>query len=119
MLALSGLAALCIPAASFPLLPHVIAASVMFVVLLTFILSAAVMGMTLFTIVVPDELRGLCMALLVAINILVAMGASPLAVSLLSDAMGGTAKIGEALMIVSIATCLGAAFTFASGRKSI
>jgi len=119
MLALSGLAALCIPAASFPLLPHVIAASVMFVVLLTFILSAAVMGMTLFTIVVPDELRGLCMALLVAINILIAMGASPLAVSLLSDAMGGNAKIGEALMIVSIAACLSAAFTFASGRKSI
>jgi hypothetical protein len=75
------------------------------------------MGVTLFTIVIPKELRGLCLAVLTAVNSLFAVTFAPLAVSMLSGAIGGPHMIGVALTVVcAVATILGAS-SFALGRR--
>jgi MFS family permease len=113
---LSGLALLSVPVALFPLMPDSTMASVLLIASMTINLAVAVMSMTLLTIVVPNELRGLCMALVVAVNILFAVGVAPVIVSLLSQAIGGPALLGKSLALVgAVAGLLGAA-AFALGK---
>jgi MFS family permease len=117
--ALSGLALLGAPAGLFAFVPGVIPTSVLFVAAWTVVLAVAVMGMTLFTIVIPNELRGLCMSLLMAAILLFALAIAPVAVSLLSGALGGLEMIGIALSLICVTTSLVAAATFALGRRYI
>jgi len=113
---LGGIALVSAPAGLFAFLPGVTGASILLVSVMTIMLVVVVMGMALFTIVIPNELRGLCMSALVAACILSGLAVAPLAVSLLSSAMGGLIMIGKALSIVCVAASLLAAMTFALGR---
>jgi len=116
---LGGIALVSAPAGLFAFLPGVTGASILLVSVMTIMLVVVVMGMALFTIVIPNELRGLCMSALVAACILSGLAVAPLAVSLLSSAMGGLIMIGKALSIVCVAASLLAAMTFAMGRAYV
>jgi len=116
---LGGIALLSAPAGLFAFLPGVTGASILLVSVMTIMLVVVVMGMALFTIVIPNELRGLCMSALVAACILSGLAVAPLAVSLLSSAMGGLIMIGKALSIVCVAASVLAAVTFAMGRAYV
>ncbi len=115
--ALAALALFSLPAGLFALMPGVASAGVLLIV---FITSGSAIGVTssaLATVVIPNEVRGLCMSLLSAAGAIFAIGLSPLAVSLLSGAIGGTAMIGTALVVVCVVTSLAGAMTFALGRR--
>jgi len=69
------------------------------------------------TIVVPAEVRGAYLGLTITVGSLCFVGAAPLAVSSISDLLGGQAMLAEALAIVcSAASALGAV-VFAYGIR--
>jgi MFS family permease len=113
---LSGLALLGILASLFAFVPWVTPASALLAVFTTIVSAILVTGTTLFIIVVPNELRGLCMAALTGVSVLLGLGLAPVAVSLLSGAIGGPPMIGKALAFVCVAASLLGAVAFASGR---
>jgi MFS family permease len=76
-----------------------------------------VMGTALFAVVIPNELRGVCVAILYTVGALFGVGFAPLAVSLLSSALGGPDTIGKALSVVCAVSTLLAAAAFAFGRR--
>lgn len=114
---LFGLALLSIPTTLFGIVSGVGPASVLLVMSMTLMLAIAVMGMTLLTIVLPNELRGLCISALMAGIMLFGLAVAPLAVSVLSGAIGGAAMIGVALSIVCAGAGLLAAITLAIGKR--
>jgi MFS family permease len=119
MMALSGLALLTVPMSLFAWAPG-IAATIALLGLFTLIVSATtVMGTTLFTVAIPNELRGLCTAIMTAACILFAAGLAPLAVTLLSAAVGGPSQIGTALSLVGIVTGFLGAASFTLGRQHV
>lgn len=118
-LALAAFAALASPAGIFPILDGAVSAGVFLVVFLTISLAIAVMGLALFTIVIPNELRGLCISLVVAINIMFAIGFAPVVVSLLSGAIGGISQIGVALALTCVTTSILASGCFAFARTNL
>jgi MFS family permease len=119
VLMLSLLTAVSVPAGAFALASNDVVAGALLIVFMTLTLAVAVIGLTLFTIVIPNELRGLCMAVMVALNILFALGIAPVTVSLLSGALGGVAMIDEALALVCVTTGILATGIFASGRRHL
>jgi MFS family permease len=119
MLVLSGLAILSVPAGFFAIAPSVAAASGLLVVFVTVGYAISVTATTLTTVVIPNELRAFCMAVLIAIGVLCGVGLAPVAVSVVSGAVGGPPMIGRALTIVSVATSLLGAATFAFGRRNL
>jgi len=94
-------------------MPTVMVTSGLLTLSMTLIIAVATMGMALFTIVIPNELRGLCMAVLTAAILLFALAVAPLAVSVLSDFLGGMTTISRALSIVCVAAAVLAATAFA------
>jgi MFS family permease len=114
---LSGLALLNVPAGLFAVMPEGASASVLLVVFMTIGSAMLVTGIALFTIVIPNELRGLCMAALTGAGVLLGLGLAPVAVSLLSGALGGPAKIGNALALVCVAAGLLGTASFALGIR--
>lgn len=116
MLVLGSLMLISVPASLFAVVADLTLATVL---LLLFVISSGAalsMGMTLFTVIVPNELRGVCLSILTMINLVFAGAMSPLAVSLLSQAMGGPTMLGKSLMVTcAIAGLISAAiFAFAS-----
>lgn len=111
------LALLSAPAGLFGSAPGVVTVSILLIGVMTLMLAIALMGITLVTIVIPNEVRGLCMSVLVAVNILFSVAVAPVAVSMLSGALGGPAMIGKALSLVCVTACLLAAVTFAFTRR--
>jgi predicted MFS family arabinose efflux permease len=116
MLALSVLALLNVPAACFGLMTQAEEASVLLVLFMTIASTVGVTEMTLATVVIPAELRGLCLSVLVAAGLIFGIGLAPVAVSLLSGAMGGPQAIGYALSVTCITTSIVGAAAFALGR---
>jgi hypothetical protein len=105
------------PTALFAVMPNASLAAIVLTLFLTLGYTVNIAAMTLATIVVPGELRGLFVAVTVTGAALFCIGVAPLLVSGLSGALGGPAKIGEALSIVcGTASLLGAA-VFAIGRQ--
>jgi MFS family permease len=117
MAALGCLALATVPAALFAVGPNGICASVLLVIYMTAVGAMLVAGTTLFTIVVPNEIRGICMAVLGAVTTLFGMGVAPVAVSLLSGALGGSAMLDRALALMGIISCLLGAAAFFLGRR--
>jgi MFS family permease len=109
---LAALTILAVPSGLFASMPGVMGTSVLLTIAMTLITAVATMGMTLFTVVIPNELRGLCMAVLTAAILLFALTVAPLAVSVLSDFLGGLATIGQALSTVCVVAAMLAAVTF-------
>jgi len=111
-LVLAGLAVLAAPAGTFPILDGALCAGAVLIVFLTICLAIGVLGLALFSIVIPNELRGLCVSLVVAINIMVAIGCAPVLVSMLSTLLGGLSQIGVALAVTCSTSCVLAAGCF-------
>lgn len=113
---LSGLTAAVLPTSLFAIVPSVALAGAALVAFMTAIGAILVAGVTALTIVVPNELRGLCISASAAANVLFGIGAAPLIVSVLAQLLGGAARMGMALAVVSVvATAFGAAsFALAS-----
>ena len=114
---LAALAFISIPAALFPVLETTPLAVVVLVTYVTVASSICVMGAALFTVVVPPDLRGLCLALLSGTCVLFGNGVAPVAVSLLSPALGGGPSIARALAIVCLATALVGTFMFSIAAR--
>jgi len=112
---LVALALLSIPVAGFGFSHEVVAASSLMVLTLTFMLAASIMGMTLFTVVIPNELRGICLSSLIAVILLFALAVAPMAISLLSEAMGGLSRIASASSILCMSAGVIAAAAFVLG----
>jgi MFS family permease len=119
MSALTGVALLSIPAGLFASMPGIASASVLLVAFIALVSAGCVMGTTLFTVVIPNELRGLCIGILASVTVLFSIGLAPLAVSLLSSAMGGPAMIGRALVVVCVSTGVIGAAMFLLGRRQL
>lgn len=114
---LAILALLGAPTSLFAFVPGAAITSILLVSAMTLMLAVAIMGMALFTVVIPNELRGLCLSLLMAGILLFALAVAPIAVSLLSEAIGGLATIGKALSIVCMVAGVLSAVTFAFGAR--
>jgi len=114
---LGALALLSAPAALFSVIPDMAAASILVVIFFALITALLVMGTALFTIVVPNELRGLCLSIFASATLIFGVGLGPLGVSLLSGALGGSARLGLALSSVGCMTSVLAAGIFIFGRR--
>jgi MFS family permease len=117
VLAISILALVSAPMGLFSLVPGAGAAGVLICIFFTTIAAAVNMAATLFTIVIPNELRGLCLSVMTAGVSLFGMMLAPLAVSLLSGAIGGPQMVSAALAIVCVTGSLLCAAVFGVGRK--
>jgi MFS family permease len=117
VLAISILALVSAPMGLFSLVPGTGAAGVLICMFFTIIAAAVNMAATLFTIVIPNELRGLCLSVMTAGVSLFGMMLAPLAVSLLSGAIGGPHMVSAALAIVCVTGSLLCAAVFGVGRK--
>jgi MFS family permease len=114
---LTTLAFLSIPSGLFAVAPSLASAIVALVILLTILPAISVMVTTLFTVVIPNELRGLGTAVLNAVSVSFAYALAPMAVSLLSGAIGGPAMIGKAVALVCMTACVCGTATFAFGTR--
>ena len=110
---LSLLALLSTPAALFAVATTATSASVLLVIFLVIVNAVIVIESALFTVVIPNEIRGLSVALSFAAGTLAALGLAPLAVSLLSEPLGGPASIGKALAWIAATSSVLAALIFA------
>lgn len=115
--ALSGLALASAPAGVFAVMPDVTSASVLLVLSASLGGAILVIGTALFTIVIPNELRGMCLSISVGAQSLLGIGLVPVAISLLSGAMGGPGMLPQALASVSVAAGLVGAVAFALGSR--
>lgn len=114
---LAGAALLSTPAAFFGLMPDATSAAVLLTLLLVLGFTIGTAAITVGTIVIPGELRGLYIAVTATVGALFSFAVAPPLVSLLSGALGGEAKIGEALAIVCGITSFLGAIVFARGRR--
>jgi len=117
--ALSGLLLLSIPASLFGTMPDAVSASVVLVVFMTIGTVIGLGATTLATVVIPSELRGLLLALLFALGTVFGIGLAPVAVSLLSNLVGGPAMIGRALTLVCMTGSSIGTLIFAIGKRHI
>jgi MFS family permease len=97
---LGGLALLSVPASLFALATRLGTASILLAALMIVASAGIVMALALLTIVTPSSLRGRCLAISIGANTLFGVALAPLAVSALSGALGGAARIGQALTLV-------------------
>ena len=104
--ALSGIALLSVPAGLLGVVPGVMLTSVFLAAFVTLGNAISVVQATLFTVVIPNELRGLCVGLSTTLGIPFSMGLSPLIVSVLSGALGGSAALGKALALMCVTISL-------------
>lgn len=119
VVALSGLAALSVPASLFGVSSSAVAASVLLGLFLTIGIAIAVMGNTLMTVALPNEVRGLCIAISAAVSVPFIVGVAPMTVSLLSGVIGGSGSLGTALSLVCAGTSALGAATFALARRHL
>jgi MFS family permease len=119
MLALSGLGLLSALAGCFAASPGVATVGVLLVAFMTTISVVGVMEMTLTTVVIPNELRGLCLSVLVAAGLVIGVGLAPVAVSLLSGVLGGSAMIGRSLSVICVMTGVLGSGTFAFASRYV
>jgi predicted MFS family arabinose efflux permease len=117
MMALTILSFVAIPTGAFALAGSPLALNASFFLFMLLGSAVIVTGTTLFTIVIPNELRGVCLGMLSAAFLLLGFGIAPPMVSLLSGAMGGTARIGDALATVCVCTCLCGTSAFWIGSR--
>jgi predicted MFS family arabinose efflux permease len=118
MRVLSLIALASLPFAAFAVLSNPSAASTLLIAFLVIVSAAAVMATVVFSVIVPNDIRGVCMSVLAASCVLMT-GLSPLAVSLLSQTMGGTTAIGRALAMVVVVTGVITTAAFGLGSRHV
>lgn len=109
------LAVLSVPGGLFAVVPTPLYASIALGVLLTVGATTNLIVTTLTVVILPNELRGLCTSINWAVGSVFGFGLAPLAVSLLSNAIGGQTLIGESLAIVCVTTSFVSVAIFAVG----
>ena len=117
--AISALAFLSIPTGLFAVASSVTSASISLLVFLTTVPTISLMVTTLCMVVIPNELRGLCIVVLNALSVSFAYFVAPLAVSLLSEAIGGPRMIGTSVSVVCVTASVMGAVTFALGTRGL
>jgi MFS family permease len=105
------------PMGFFALVPTAFSASVPLTLFLTIGTAISVMTTATSIIAIPNELRGLVVSLKTAAAVLFGLGLAPLSVSMLSNALGGTAAIGKALGVICAMTSLLGSAAFVFGRR--
>jgi MFS family permease len=115
--ALAGLALLSAPTALFAIMRDPSLASILLAVFLTLGFAIATAALTVSTIVIPSELRGLYLALTLTVGSFFSYAVAPLAISILSGALGGPGMIGKALAIVCGGTSILGSVVFAFGKR--
>jgi MFS family permease len=116
LLVLSCLSLLCAPLAIFDRTADLSVASILLFIAMTVMIGIAVMGTSLFTIIVPERSRGFFLSVLVAANVLFALGVAPLVVTAFSAGLGGPAHLASALAMVLMSASLIAGGAFAVGH---
>jgi MFS family permease len=117
MIALAGVALISAPAALFAVMPSPDRASLMMLIFLTLGFTVATAGVALSIVIIPVEIRGFYLGISFTFGSIFFVGLAPLAVSMLSGALGGGVMIGNALTIVCCgASLLGAAVFALSSR---
>ena len=116
VLLLVALALLQAPTGAFGTMPSVVLMVLLLFMLCTISVTKSVICTSLCTVVIPNELLGLCFGILNALGAIF-ISLSPVVVSQLSTAIEGPGGLGEALMLVCVATSLVGATTFALGRR--
>lgn len=114
---MAAAALLSAPAALYGVMPNVASTSVLLAVFLTLGYTIGAVALALTLIVIPGELRGLNMGVSVVIGSLFYIGLAPLTVSGLSTALGGPARIGQALAIVCLSASVLNAIVFAVSAR--
>jgi predicted MFS family arabinose efflux permease len=104
-------------AALFAIMPSPTLACILMCSFLTLGYTIGTAAITLATIVIPGEFRGLYLAITITVGALFFIGVAPLIVSGLSSAIGGPAKIGQALAIVCGTASFLAAIILTSGSR--
>lgn len=110
-----ALSAICLPASLFPVMHSTSWATGLLMLYLTTCDATVVMVVTLSAITIPNEVRGFFFSVLFATGILFGLGLAPIAVSLVSQALGGPAMIGKALASVCFASSLFSVIVFSWG----
>jgi MFS transporter, Spinster family, sphingosine-1-phosphate transporter len=119
MVVLSLLMLISVPASLFAVVADITFATAL---LLLFVICSGAslsMGLTLFTVIVPNELRGVCLSILTMINLAFAGAMAPLAVSLLSQGMGGPTMLGKSLAVTCAVAGFASAAIFAFASRTI
>jgi hypothetical protein len=117
MVALASVALISAPTALFGVMPTADSASVMMFIFLTLGFSIATAGAALSIVVIPVDFRGFYLGISFTFGSIFFVGLAPLAVSMLSEVLGGGVMIGNALTIVCCgASLLGAAVFAVSSR---
>lgn len=106
------------PAGLFAVAPEVISASALLLMLIAVGSVISTMSIAVCTVVIPSHLRGLCFGIYSASASVFGVGLAPLMVSMLSEEMGGTAMLGDALSVVCVSTSIIAAVALAFGMRS-
>lgn len=114
---LTMLALLSLPSSLFAIAGGATEASILLAFFITLGTAIGTSTMTLSIVVVPNELRGLCIALYNTAGAIFGAGLAPLTVSLTSTAIGGPAKIGQALTLVGATTAVLGTLTFVLARR--
>jgi len=115
MSALSGLALICAPIATFSIAPSLSTAAVLLTLFLTLGYVFGTAALTLGTIVMPSALRGVYLAVTNTVAA-ICMGLAPLFVTALSEPPNNLG-IGKALAIICCVTSIIGAFVFGWSRK--
>ena len=116
--ALSVLTLLSAPTGLFAIAPSVVSCTLLLVSFMTSLRAMLVVAVVLLIVALPNELRGMCLSASAAANVLFGIGCSPILVSLLAGSLGGSGRIGEALSLVCVASCVGSAILFTVGVRS-
>lgn len=119
LLVLSALSFMCAPVGLIAYTSSLAAAGAVLFAALTLMIGIAVMGTSLFTIIIPESARGFFLSVLVAANVLFALGLAPLLVSALSAALGGANQLSVALTDVLMIAALVAGVAFVCGRRPL
>lgn len=110
-------AALGVPTAAFPLMPGVTGFAVAFGLLMLCGTVTGLITSVSLTVFMPNELRGLCIGAFIAFAGIIGFGIAPTLVAAIGDAMGGGAKIGEALAIVGVLVGIASVAAFALAAR--
>ena len=119
MIALACVALLSATPALFAVMPTANGESWMMLIFLTLGFSVATAGVALSIVVIPVEIRGFYLGISFTFGSIFFVGVAPLAVSMLSELLGGGVMIGNALAIVCCAASLLGAAVFALSSRFV
>jgi len=114
---LAILATISLPCGLFSLMPTPATLGAALLIFLTLGPAISVMVTALTVIVMPVRVRGLCVTIKYATGTLVGIGAAPVIVGVLADALPPAAGLPAALALTCVATTLAGAIVLLRGRR--